>query len=375
MQQEVAGIEASLEDGSADLQENAEGDKGAVELPLLLFSRDSTLIEASSVLEDATGYGFAYDANNVFDVDYSTSWCSSSKDEEPTLTIIFSQPTELGHLGIMPGFARDKTIFNQNNRIKTIEFYLNDEEVAFGQWDFDDEYEMQFYTMPHEEISQLTLKIKEVYPGSKYDDTCIAEIDFWSDWVTSQDSEAAYNYYEEYKKDLALRPVGIDNIFLFNAGKNYNVCSIGSSEAFVTEDWGDSVVYFLPSREGYPRTYKTVDGGTVTDTGFYFSYSKSENRYDFPCCRDIFFSLKMNQWTELGDEISSKWYLTNYSFEDRSTTTKLLGIDTSVVQGCGDGLFAFGPLGIPNDYPLGNYVVEFYFQDHLIGEAFYNMSQ
>jgi hypothetical protein len=178
---------------------------------LVSSERENTTTHSSSELEGETGYGFAYNAANVLDIDYSTAWCSSGKDSLPSFSLDFSENVHLGTVGIMPGFARDEAIFKENNRLKTVEVWYDDQPEALAELNFTDEYAMQFFDLPEEAVQKLHLKIMETYPGSKYDDTCISEIDFWSDWVNTKDSNAAYN-----------RPISIESgeILLANSIEN-----------------------------------------------------------------------------------------------------------------------------------------------------------
>jgi hypothetical protein len=179
------------------------------------FSRETTVVSASSELADNSGYGFEYSASNVLDLDYSTAWCSVP-GVDPELSLTFPGPVELGTVGIVGGFARDEKIYFENNRIKTLEIWPDDRQMAAQIWNFEDRYAMQFFDLPKGEFQKLNLKITETYPGSKYADSCMAEIDFWSDYVKQKDSDAAYNYYQDHKANAAVRPVGVDSMHFFS---------------------------------------------------------------------------------------------------------------------------------------------------------------
>ncbi len=178
------------------------------------FSRESTVMSASSELEDNSGYGLEYSAKNVLDLDYSTAWCPSSELNEE-IVMDFVGPVEVGTLGIVGGFARDEEIYFENNRIKTLEVWFDDKE-AVQTLNFEDRYGMQFFDLSAEKVQKITFKIKEVYAGSKYKDSCIAEMDFWSDYVKQKDSDAAYDFYQEHKAIAAVSPVGVDSMHFFS---------------------------------------------------------------------------------------------------------------------------------------------------------------
>jgi len=192
--------------------------------PAFESSRETTIAEGSSELKDDTGYGFAYSAANVLDLDYSTAWCPNmAEDAIPVLTLNFPEPTKLSTVGIVGGFARDEDIFFKNSRLKTVEVWYDDQPEALGELHFEDKYEMQFFQMPEDSVKSVKFKVMEVYSGSKYKDTCVAEIDFWSGWVSQKDAVAAVNYYEEYKASSSIRPVGVDKVDIIFAREDLGV--------------------------------------------------------------------------------------------------------------------------------------------------------
>ncbi|MDP2625038.1 MAG: hypothetical protein Q8P27_02515, partial [Candidatus Peregrinibacteria bacterium] len=74
------GDETDVDEGEQSAEDSQTGPRDLV----IEFSRESTIASSSYELEDNTGYGFAYHASNVFDLDYSTSWCASESDEDLT---------------------------------------------------------------------------------------------------------------------------------------------------------------------------------------------------------------------------------------------------------------------------------------------------
>lgn len=366
-------LEAELEDVTEPIEET-----------IFEFSRETTVTESDFELEDDTGYGFAYHAANVLDADYSTAWCRAGVNEtddfsEPDLSFRFASAPDGMPVGIVPGFARDETIFYQNNRIKTLVVVYGAALEQQKTFTFEDDYRMQFFEMPEGDYVDFTFYVTEVYPGSKYDDTCIAEIDLWSDWVAARDADAAYNYYLENKAGQALRPVGIDHLFLnYTDSQMTSSCKDYLMTTFDMNEFGDSVSYFYPTEEGYSNTYPLAEGGDKSDTGFYFTYDRSEDRYDFPCCEPVWVSLNMNSWAEEGDVISVKWFQTTFFIDEEdqfSEVTKLLNTFDWTVQACLEDTFVLEKLEVPSGYSLGGFVLEFYYNDHLIDVAQYSMAQ
>jgi len=199
-------VEVDIDEGiTVDTQEQEVAQE---EEAISIFDAKGYQIEADSVLVDSTNIGFNYEAAMVDDEDFSTAWCSSEGGIGGKISYVFDSLVEASYFGVVGGFARDESIFAQNNRLKTIKIYLDD--IEFGEYELLDEYGMQFVDLVGAQpFKKITMEIVAVYPGNKYDDTCIAEWDFWSDYVVNHDSVAAVNYYENYKQADALKPYDI----------------------------------------------------------------------------------------------------------------------------------------------------------------------
>ncbi len=164
-------------------------------------------VEVNSVLVDNTGIGFNYDGEMVSDRDFSTAWCST-EGLGGKISYVFSTPVKASGFGIVGGFARDEAIFKQNNRVHGMQMYFDDKKGNVVT--LEDKYGMQFVDFAEEKtFKKITLEIQELYSGSKYQDTCISEWDFVSDYVKNKDAAAAKAYYENYKKKDALKPYDI----------------------------------------------------------------------------------------------------------------------------------------------------------------------
>jgi hypothetical protein len=155
----------------------------------------SHYIEASSTLEPQAGN--SYEPEKVFDNDYATAWVEgktgSGIGEE---LIIHCAPSIAGGkiqgnwlldgIGIVNGYAKSSSAFQNNNRIKTVTLTIgsfNDRgEKVFTEktYHLDDTMKLQRIDFPHmTEAAEIQLKIAEVWKGKKYDDTCISEIIFY----------------------------------------------------------------------------------------------------------------------------------------------------------------------------------------------------
>ncbi len=139
-------------------------------------SKDKILrVTASSVLQDPYG---DYSPQNIIDGDTKTAWCVKGNGEEEWIQIDFRESVLMRNIGVFPGFGKSEDFFLYNNRPKGLKI-----EYSNGSSNFI--YTIpQFTTSEHglapTETTYLKLTINGVYEGTKYNDTCISEIDFES---------------------------------------------------------------------------------------------------------------------------------------------------------------------------------------------------
>ena len=153
---------------------------------------------ASSELDEDKNDKYA--AKNMVDGNPSTAWVEGKKGggineyikfycppEESDMVDLYSAYKIKG-LGIINGYAKSENVFYKNNRVKKIRIeYKNDifrEENPYdmkkqGSFEFilEDKMEMQYleFTGPIY-MSEMKITILEVYKGSKWNDTCISEL-------------------------------------------------------------------------------------------------------------------------------------------------------------------------------------------------------
>jgi|GEM_PF-1680202 hypothetical protein len=338
------------------------------------FSRASTVATSSYTLEDDSGYGFAYDASNVLDLDYSTAWCRGDYDTDVDgpwaggLELFFEEPPSGQTVGIVPGFARDEDIFYQNNRVKKLVVAYGGALAYSETFEFKDSFEMQFFEWPDMgDHTQAVLYVTDVYSGSKYDDTCIAEIDFWSEWVVNQDAQAAYNYYESYKKDAAFRPVGMENV--------------GMSMGDVVSECGE-----IDTTRLYDEEIESIGNSVYTYKGsgdYVYSFSDEGDgqlsSWNAEASNPIVVAAQMNEWAELGDQIIIKWVNTMLDRDDptsRNFIKDVFWVAELEVSECSEGSkYVYDYLDfeeIPNVGPVcvfGSCQAMFYYEDRLIGTS------
>lgn len=316
----------------------------------IVNEKNEFLVEADSVLVDDTNIGFNYEPAMVSDQDFSTSWCTKDGGAKGELIMTFQEFVKAEKVGIVPGFGRDDVIYFQNNRIKELEIsFATDAEFGNTQKvSLPDEYKMHFIDLEGAEFNKVKFAIKDIYKGSKYKDTCIAEVDFWSDFVKSEDAAAAMNYYVKYKKDFALEPYDI----------------IG--KVVMTNNPADKC-----NNPGKMSGWKGEEEMATTEDGTYVFYNG-----------DIYVSAYVNEYGKEGDVLEVKWYqeLVDINNTDENgfkhVGWDLKGMEeVSVVKSCDGKLYVHsdgeGITG-PN---LSGSKVDFYHKGKFVGGAKFAVTQ
>jgi len=135
---------------------------------------------ASSVLPaDRWGTYHAWSAiDDRLDSPWTEGVAGPGIDEWVMLT--FPGEIEVWAIGLDVGYDRDADLFRANNRIKrAVLVFSNGEEIEVA---FSDTQGMQRTVLarapgPSIETTYVKIVIKEVYPGTRYDDTCLGEIE------------------------------------------------------------------------------------------------------------------------------------------------------------------------------------------------------
>jgi len=93
------------------------------------------------------------------------------------IILVFPETIEIDRIGVDIGFDRDADIFAKNNRLKRATIMFSKGDVV--ELAFDDVRGVQMKDIPPVTTTYVQLVIDEIYPGSKFDDTCISEIEVW----------------------------------------------------------------------------------------------------------------------------------------------------------------------------------------------------
>ncbi len=138
-------------------------------------------ISASSFLRDKNNPG-RYSPNKLFDSDPLTSWVAAGNSSGigAELNIRFSKSISIDTIEVMPGYF-DAIYWEKNNRIRYIKFWIDGAEYGIP---FEDVMEAQRFSIDYDRpitLDRISFIIDSIYKGSKWNDTCIAEIAFYRD--------------------------------------------------------------------------------------------------------------------------------------------------------------------------------------------------
>ncbi|MBD0400292.1 discoidin domain-containing protein [Flammeovirga sp. EKP202] len=153
-----------------------------------------------------------YPKENLIDLDDKTAWVEgvNGMGKGEWIEFEFNEKVFINGIGILNGYYKNGTVYNQNNRIKSLELSIKVEDIEENYLTNDTtviELQPQCYYDDHfyenvqiiydfgelgliynsvdemVEKSNSTLKVKikilETYSGEKYDDTCISEVLFY----------------------------------------------------------------------------------------------------------------------------------------------------------------------------------------------------
>ncbi|MBN2351208.1 MAG: hypothetical protein JXD23_01470 [Spirochaetales bacterium] len=151
--------------------------------PAERYSVEVAEVWASSFVTSEKGNVFRYHPVMAFDGDPKTAWNEGVEGEGKyeSVRIDFFDEIWVDGVAIMPGFY-DKRWYASNNRIKKLVFgYRTKSKGDFLETNYDltDGMEIKRFTFPAVKIISAEFVIGEVFPGNRYDDTCISGIVFY----------------------------------------------------------------------------------------------------------------------------------------------------------------------------------------------------
>ncbi len=139
-------------------------------------------VTATSELVEAQFDGkYLYPPINILDGDFNSTWCEADQKGSgigESITVEFAEPVSFDEIQIVNGFV-SKDYYLKNNRVKTLRLTQVAKE-HFQQKDYTLKDNVQDWQSIKFDLLQtaqtLTLEIRDIYRGSKYDDTCLDDI-------------------------------------------------------------------------------------------------------------------------------------------------------------------------------------------------------
>ncbi len=137
--------------------------------------------ESSSCL--APSGKLQYNATNACDWNLATAWVEGSEKQGigERITLKLSAGANVHTLYIYNGYQKNMATFRNNARVKQMKLYINGQATSI--LNLKDQTGMQEFKIPHikssdKENIKFEFEILSVYPGDKYTDTAISEINF-----------------------------------------------------------------------------------------------------------------------------------------------------------------------------------------------------
>lgn len=162
MKQNIVPINYHTCKNQIDASNNIDFSKYKIKENILsAWSKDRINIQASHCLFDSK-CPLKYSIQNAFDGNPATSYVENTEDDLMKIDIWLGKSVD--KMAIINGYAQSPELYKFNNRVKQIDNYFNLK---------DDCLSYQFIP-----CRGTNIELTSIYLGSKYNDTCIAEINY-----------------------------------------------------------------------------------------------------------------------------------------------------------------------------------------------------
>lgn len=135
---------------------------------------------------------FDYAIDKMIDSNPATSFVESSEDDNISFDInLYELSRNIKGLKIINGFAKNENLYKSNNQVKTISVKAYGSSITKPIFEktfkLKQTMDFQFIELNIENCRRLHIQSIELYKGTKYNDTCIAEFDILTDdgWLIS----------------------------------------------------------------------------------------------------------------------------------------------------------------------------------------------
>jgi hypothetical protein len=214
-----------------------------------------------------------YSPVNMFDDDSTTCFAEGNRDQRTAIFIDLKFDIECDEVQILSGLSKDKNTFLSNNRPKEIVLWLSPDRESYNaknciekEFILEDKIIYQKMILGKScKFGFFIIQVLDVYPGTKYNDTCITELKFFN-----KDKEIPIKDVEKLKKDY-VKWVGERLMNIFKGG-NYRVYSSGElAKARINKegilsyyDYAIGKIPPLPTRVfvNNSKLYMTLNGKT-----------------------------------------------------------------------------------------------------------------
>ena len=142
----------------------------------VLYIRSQTSAFASSFLEEKGRPVSSYWAENAVDSNPATAWVEGAKDTGvgEWLRLTFAAPQTITGIRLINGYAKSKSTFSRNARIKKLRLTTSAGDAMLLPLE-DHSQEQSFPVRFVQPIVWIQAEIADVYPGTKFADTCLSE--------------------------------------------------------------------------------------------------------------------------------------------------------------------------------------------------------
>ena len=148
--------------------------------PRALTNVEVASVTASSILVNNSGT--TYVPENLIDDKVTTSWQEGvdGAGKGEYVDVVLSAESQINGISFKMGNEKSSDRYYNNNRPRTLRLTVNEESCIYEFSDSYDVWQTIVFDEPVE-MQNIRIELDEVYPGEKWDDTCIAEVKFISD--------------------------------------------------------------------------------------------------------------------------------------------------------------------------------------------------
>lgn len=208
----------------------------------------------------------------------------SSDKKAPFYYLIFKNEFPVDKIVINNGFEFNTNIYYQNSRPKEVQIQIQNNDDQFNHYTFQSNIQLldsqarQEINLGNEiKIRNICILVSDTYPGTKYDDICISEMEFWNKgekYKVANLEEAKKEYVNLYKTKSF---IGLNNGFVllglnengFNKIKQITGWDLNNSETNVCFAYFEKngIIDFRVARDRNGNSEKLPHKGVITEIG------------------------------------------------------------------------------------------------------------